>query len=499
MVDEIEIKLLVPEGLDEAVLQTTLESLSNKISVSEFSLSNQYFDTPENDLRNAGIGLRIRNSKEGHELTVKTSGRSVGGMHQRPEYNIAIEGGDPDLSLFDSTIWPEKIDPKVIQPKLRRVFSTDFTRKAYLVDLDNDNQIEVVFDKGVISVKGDTAPLMELELELKNGSPEALFDVAHSISELGATQLCNLSKAARGFLLAENAEVPAIQPLTYVNLEVEDSYEQAFLKNLEYTLNYWQKAEYRYINTRKVADLTEVYTGIRITCQCVEFYNELLGSATLSRLEQQLQLKLRKWIWIDQLQSIKSLRSKRGVFSRKLQQHDALVSYLRGLQDGTLNFSRPDFLITHQDNTQLQLELSRLFFDESWQNPLRQAKDGIKQAAFKCLSKAWKRVSDNMSENQMTATKYLDQHDALRIALYYDLFFGNLFQSYKREPFRAPWLDLYQGGIELQTLKFLQTKLRDSDVEDLSKLLTWSDTKQASLLAVMEQSRKMALTMEPYW
>ncbi len=88
MEKEIELKLLLPDGINESDLLASLTRFSANIETAEYTLFNQYFDTPESLLSSYGIGLRIRSSERGIEQTVKTAGTSIGGLHQRPEYNV---------------------------------------------------------------------------------------------------------------------------------------------------------------------------------------------------------------------------------------------------------------------------------------------------------------------------------------------------------------------------------------------------------------------------
>lgn len=497
MSDEIELKLLLPQGIDYSAIDTLIHRLAAQVSASEFTLFNQYFDTPDWQLSHYGIGLRVRSSENGIEQTIKTAGKSIGGLHQRPEYNVPIDQLEPNLDLFDSNIWPDTLSISDVQTNLSQIFNTDFKRHAYVLEFSDEaaTKIEVACDSGTISTHDNSTDISEIELEFKQGDTLKLFELAQQLTSIGPTQLCNLSKAARGFLLAKNALAPPRQALVFVAVDNQDTLGDAFCKALGHVLNYWQRAEYLFMQSQKIADLYDVFTGIRLTAQCINLYCDLLQSEELLELDRLLKIKLRKWAWIDQLHSLKILRSKRGAYSKKLNQHDALMSYLRGLQDGTLNLSKPQMLITQSDNTNLQLKLAKLLLSKPWQETSQELRDTAKI----CLQRAWDEVRQTITSSVMSAEDYLAQDAALRKALYYDLFLGNLFQSQKRDPYRAPWLDILDGITELHTIKVLQTKLHDSDVEDKSDLLAWSETKKNNLLAVIEQSKAVALELEPYW
>lgn len=497
---EIELKLLTPKGIKIEALLALIEQLPCTCKTSQFTLFNQYFDTPDNALSRFGIGLRIRSSELGIEQTVKLPGSSVGGLHQRPEYNIRIEKLEPELELFDPGIWPVGLDVSAIQQQISQVFSTDFSRKIFHLTFDNQTEIELVYDEGEISASGHTTDIREIELEVKQGGAQALFELAYEIAALAPTQLGNLSKAARGFLLARNALAPKRQPMHFVKVEPQDSCEDAFTKALSYSLEVWQDAEYRYMQSSKIVDLREIHTGMRLALEALDMYSSVLACDDFPALQQSLRTKLRSWAWIDQVTSMKALRSKRGPFSKKLAQHDALISYMRGLQDGILNLSRPQWLITHQDNTQLQIKLLSLMFTQPWKNNHEQQHElPVTDFAQGNLKEIWGPVREHIGTSIMSAADYLQSMDRLRSALFRGVFVGNVFSASRRDPYRAPWLDILDGMVELRTISVLQSKLQDSDVEDKSELLNWSDTKQNNLLAVMEQSKAIALTLDPYW
>ena len=106
MQNEIEIKLIVFSDINEILNNLSLKQ-DVKLVVQQFELENIYFDTSDKKLRNWDMGLRVR-VNDGHiEQTIKTAGKVIGGLHQRPEYNININSRIPSLALFESEIWPE--------------------------------------------------------------------------------------------------------------------------------------------------------------------------------------------------------------------------------------------------------------------------------------------------------------------------------------------------------------------------------------------------------
>ncbi len=145
-----------------------------------------YFDTPDLALQKAGASLRVRESKG---LRVQTLKRGEG--LAREEHEAAIEGLAPDPGLGPLP------DLMPAGSSLKPAFNVRVSRRQRLVR-HGDAEIELALDQGEV-VGGDaSAPICEVELELKSGAPDALFALARSLGEAAPLYLSFDSKAARG-------------------------------------------------------------------------------------------------------------------------------------------------------------------------------------------------------------------------------------------------------------------------------------------------------------
>lgn len=213
MTTEIELKYLIPannEDNDLVVDKITalLSAQNNTITLDQKQLSNNYFDNKELALRKMDIGLRIRGVDHAYEQTVKTAGKVVGCLHQRPEYNIALKSNRLDLSLFPEHIWPEHVDVVKLQKSLEVIFNTDFARQTWLITQEN-SVIELALDRGEIFSSPDveTLAINELEIELVSGDEQALFVLAEQLMTIVQMKPGKLSKAARGYALYHQRDV----------------------------------------------------------------------------------------------------------------------------------------------------------------------------------------------------------------------------------------------------------------------------------------------------
>ena len=207
MMTEIELKYLIPanhEDNDLVVDKITalLNTQNITFTLDKKQLSNDYFDNTELALRTMDIGLRIRGVDHAYEQTVKTAGKVVGCLHQRPEYNVDLEGNHLDLSLFPEHIWPEHIDVVKLQQSLQVIFNTDFARQTWLITQES-SVIELALDRGEIftSPNIETLAINELEIELVSGDEQALFSLAKQLMTVVQMKPGKLSKAARGYAL----------------------------------------------------------------------------------------------------------------------------------------------------------------------------------------------------------------------------------------------------------------------------------------------------------
>ncbi len=246
MTVEIELKFIAtPAAI--AALPERITSWQSQHSAPQ-TLTNIYFETADNRLRQNDIGLRIRGYDGRYEMTVKTGGKVVGGLHQRPEYNVDIDSDKLDLARFPADIWPEGWDIEALQAELHPLFRTDFTREKWVITY-GESEIELALDQGTISSNSaDKAvelsePLSEIELELKQGNQADLLALAAELAQIGGLRQGNLSKAARGYHLAQGNPPRELRPLLVLQPAPKSTVEQGMVAGLEMALDHWQYHE----------------------------------------------------------------------------------------------------------------------------------------------------------------------------------------------------------------------------------------------------------------
>ncbi len=196
-------------------------------AMSRRSLNGAYYDTPDHRLRQRALALRVRKEGRRYVQTLKADGGTGAASLVRSEWQWGVRSAAPDLSF------PElrKRLGDVERAALGRVFTSRVTRSTRLLRPTPGAAIEVSFDRGSIETPaGETLPVCEIELELKEGEPKALFEVAHALSHAGALRIEARSKAARGYSLADRrdgAGAPAPERYRQVELDRDMPAEEA--------------------------------------------------------------------------------------------------------------------------------------------------------------------------------------------------------------------------------------------------------------------------------
>jgi triphosphatase len=223
MLLEIELKLNInpdPRHVD-LLFNHALLAQSSPLSV---YLISRYFDTPDLSLWRQGLSLRLREEEDRTIQTLKTTGKQIGDLHHRHEWDQPIADSFPDIHAFEDKAVSEKLDAIIEKRPLIELFHTSFNRTQWnlrrppsnslcnkqtgAVSLcenqpseDEDTHIELVLDRGSVNTVLQHLPLHEIELELKQGDTNQLYEIAAILKKTIPLTLETRSKAQRGYLL----------------------------------------------------------------------------------------------------------------------------------------------------------------------------------------------------------------------------------------------------------------------------------------------------------
>ena len=169
-----------------------------------------YFDTPDCELWRHGFALRVLRDGKQWIQALKGGGSDEAGLHRRIEIEHPVARPLPDLALFRQGEHAAILDAPDLDARIEPAFTTDFYRSLRVLTPAPNVLVEACLDRGKIQCGGETAPLCELELELKSGPPAALYDLALALLETLPLAVENRSKAERGHALRNpQAQAPA--------------------------------------------------------------------------------------------------------------------------------------------------------------------------------------------------------------------------------------------------------------------------------------------------
>ena len=172
----------------------------------EENLVSVYFDTPKHKLARNDVTLRVRHNGHNRLQTIKSGG--LASAFRRGEWEQEIKGDVPDFRKARGTAL-EPLLTKKLKRRLKPVFETHIHRTNVPVR-KNRTRIEVALDEGQVRAGQRSAPISELELELKRGKPGDIFKLAHEMGKLTPATLSLKSKSERGYDLIENKPAKAV-------------------------------------------------------------------------------------------------------------------------------------------------------------------------------------------------------------------------------------------------------------------------------------------------
>jgi len=498
METEIEIKFFFNAHFADELLAKI--SQHTVISHKDQMMYNVYFETPSRALRGMDMGLRVRRIDDKCTQTIKTSGRVIGGLHQRPEYNDPIEGLIPELARFNNKIWPKDCDINELQDQLTPLFSTDFRRLHWLLEMEDGTLIELAYDSGKIIANDNESEICEIELELVKGDEAKLFVLAEDIASLPQVRLGNVSKAQRGYMLTENAKFD-VKPIDFSELTPEMSLHEALSVNFQHGLKHLQYHEHCYLEGADFNALVELQKSIMFLHQNIHLFREAGVSFIGCAWVEDLQWLARSFSWIDERLVFQKLLENKAYYIRKLPKLKQLKKDLR-LAEQALPNEEDIFNMLHSSrycNFVLRLTEWLIQLEKT---PIKD-KDNVSMLEFSeaVLTESWSKLNAGLTSEALLTIENLLQHQGLLAAnLMTGFSLGNLFNAEKSAIYCYPWLDIFQGIQELTMLEIInELAILEETSEIQTEYFKWVKRKQFSLLSAIEQSKQRALSNDMYW
>jgi inorganic triphosphatase YgiF len=158
-----------------------------------------YFDTPDLNLFDAGVSLRVRRTSGRWIQTIKVAGKSLAGLHQRDEWEDPIAKSHPDFTKIIEPSLLKLFSDRQLRETIKPIFQTEVHRSTWQLCFDNGDEVELVMDVGQVISNQHVEPISEIELELKSGNKRRLFDITLALMQDIPLTINNKTKSERGY------------------------------------------------------------------------------------------------------------------------------------------------------------------------------------------------------------------------------------------------------------------------------------------------------------
>jgi inorganic triphosphatase YgiF len=246
-----------------------------------------YFDTQDLALRRAGLSLRMRHAGSRRVQTVKSERLEDLPGAPRLEDEVPVNGVGPDLARIGDTQLRKRVLGATASAKLAPQFETVVLRTTRHVKTKLGDVVEFVVDLGEVRAATQDWPICELELELKEGSPYALYALAQALNEEVPLRLVRLTKADRGYaLLGETVGAP--QKARPVALERDVTTGDAFRRILENCLSHMMANEPSVVERRDGEGLHQLRVAMRRLRTALVTFEPLLETDLVKELHHEI-------------------------------------------------------------------------------------------------------------------------------------------------------------------------------------------------------------------
>ncbi|MDX6752074.1 CHAD domain-containing protein [Geminicoccaceae bacterium 1502E] len=265
-------------------------------------LSSIYYDTPDHRLAARGIALRVRKTGRRHVQTLKGEPAASGAAADRPEWEVPVSSEKPDLDLLPEPA--RALAGLVDGQELVPLFATRFRRERMLVEWTAEHGepalIELALDEGRIESGEAHRPISEIELELKEGLPAALFSLAAALRRDLPLALESEAKAQRGFALATGTP-PAVWKPGRLELDRDLEVEGGLEAILRQGLVQWMRNEPAARDGRDPEGVHQMRIAVRRLRSALGLFRRVLAPEVRQRWDDEL-----GWL-LDELAPVRDL------------------------------------------------------------------------------------------------------------------------------------------------------------------------------------------------
>jgi triphosphatase len=286
---EIEIKFEIDAG---RLVELRGSSVLRAVSASTKRLVSTYFDADDLPLCKARLSWRVRQVGQRFTQTVKDEGSGAAGLHDRSEWEVEIEDGQPDIDVMAETSFAYRVNLESLRGRLKPQFRTDIERTIWRIR-QGSSVVEVACDKGRVIAGDSSSDIAELELELVDGTIADLFALARDLAATCRGRIGVTSKADRGYALIAHQPAQAVKtsPLPITS---DMTAGEAFKIVLRACIRHFRQNEPLVETSRDVEALHQARVALRRVRAAFSIFGPLVGKEELARLKARLKRLFRK-------------------------------------------------------------------------------------------------------------------------------------------------------------------------------------------------------------
>ena len=288
--EELELKFVLDEQTEKRLRENPALSRLTQGKAADESLHSIYYDTADRALRAAGIALRLRRKGRRWVQTVKAGKGLRSGLSSATEAECPVKNGRLDLDRVPDERIRDAVKRRLDGSAPEPVCETRVRRTKRDLVMPDGSRIELAIDVGEVRAGERAAPWREAELELKQGSPAALFEAARALFPEGGLEFSSLTKAQRGYLLAEQgriAPLPAPRKAEAVRLKRSESAGEALVAILRECLDQVAANALAIAQGDDPEGPHQLRVGLRRLRAAFAVYRPAIGRAVLKPLEEE--------------------------------------------------------------------------------------------------------------------------------------------------------------------------------------------------------------------
>ena len=356
-------------------------------------------------------------------------------------------------------------------------------------------------------------PLCEIELELKQGQVNDLFEIAYYFINHLPIKLGLLSKAARGYHLAQGTKLSA-KNLESIDYSEPSSLEPEMINILNYAIEFIQHNELVFSQDKRPKSHRRIMDGVSLIIQALEIFKPYLPDSRCQLFIEQFKRVRKQARWIEPFYQLEKLRSRKSPYRKDIEKSEHLLTLLssRVPSENKIEAAIESFRGT--EFNRLLLSFIQWISSRGWRNEmslehLANLSLPLKPIAEQCLDDIWQALKVEITNLDIHAdNKSLEKvYWALAAGLLNGVAISGLFHDDTRMAFRGHLLNLLHGIEEAILLNKLQKLLGDEAVqaphsealEDINANFKWINSKRQSLTMALTASMDAVLKLKPYW